>query len=157
MANLNSNISSVSFTWRVNFEDYYLTSSKEFGSSLLAIDVGKIMDGLESQDDGFNEQLLKLLCINQAIQKMHVEMNTLQEIKEKLISGLEERQESDKFSEFMESIKAQGSNAHDLEFQHIDAKLSNMMAFMNDFANTFPRDAPPIARPPSSGVGTRNM
>lgn len=65
---------------------------------------------------------------------MQFEMTTLQDIKDKLLTGLEERQESDKFSDFLDQLKAQTSNTHDLEFQHIDAKLSNMMNFMNDFA-----------------------
>jgi len=33
-------------------------------------------------------------------------MTTLQDIKDKLLTGLEERQESDKFSDFLDQLKA---------------------------------------------------
>ncbi len=53
-----------SFTYYNIPIDFYLTSSEQFGKSLEQIDTGKVLDGLESQEDGFNERLLKLLCIN---------------------------------------------------------------------------------------------
>lgn len=68
--------------------DFYLTSSEVFGKSLENIDTGKILDGLESTEDGFNEKLLKLLCINQAISKVQKELVVLEDIKEQLINVL---------------------------------------------------------------------
>jgi hypothetical protein len=44
--------------------DYYLTSSEDFGGALKDVDAGRIMDSLESEEDMFNERLLKLICIN---------------------------------------------------------------------------------------------
>ena len=70
------------------FIDFYLTSSEVFGKSLENIDTGKILDGLESAEDGFNEKLLKLLCINQAISKVQKELVILEDIKERLVTVL---------------------------------------------------------------------
>ncbi len=44
--------------------DYYLVSSETFNESLGLIDTGRILDGLESKEDGLNERILKLICIN---------------------------------------------------------------------------------------------
>jgi hypothetical protein len=39
-----------------------------------SIDASAILDSLEPEEDRFNEKLLKLLCINQAIGKMQKEL-----------------------------------------------------------------------------------
>jgi hypothetical protein len=41
-----------------------LTSSEDFGGALKEIDAGRIMESLESEEDMFNERLLRLICIN---------------------------------------------------------------------------------------------
>lgn len=44
--------------------DYYLTSSENFGSCLKGADARSILESLESEEDRFNERVLKLLCVN---------------------------------------------------------------------------------------------
>lgn len=86
--------------------DYYLTSSELFAKSLDFIDTNKILDGLESGvQDGFNEKLLKLICINQAVSKVQKELGILMEIKEQLIGSFYENRESEKFAMYLDRIK----------------------------------------------------
>jgi Ca2+-binding EF-hand superfamily protein len=68
--------------------DFYLTSSSQFGDSMKAIDTGRILDGLDSEKDGFNEKILKLVCINQIAAKMEQELATLSQIKTQLVLNL---------------------------------------------------------------------
>ena len=57
--------------------DFYLTSSKVFASNIRAIDAGQILGSIEvpqeCRESRFNEQVLRLLCLNQAIEKMNKE------------------------------------------------------------------------------------
>ena len=85
--------------------DFYLASSEVFAQSLENIDTGKILDGLESKEDGFNERLLKLLCINSAIQKVQKELVTLEDIRDQLITVMEENKSTDKLQDFLERVK----------------------------------------------------
>ena len=70
--------------------DYYLSDGSEFGKILRTIDSDKIFSSLLSDEnqstnrqslideaessDGFNEKLLKVMCLNQAIGKLNSEM-----------------------------------------------------------------------------------
>ena len=47
-----------------------MVSGDTFTNSLNQIDTGKILDGLESKEDGLNEHIMKLLCINNALSKV---------------------------------------------------------------------------------------
>ena len=50
--------------------DFYLNSSEKFGKCLKSIDSSKILGSLESEEDsGFNEKMLQLICLTQAIGK----------------------------------------------------------------------------------------
>ena len=63
------------------------------------------MDGLESDKDSFNEYLIKLICINKGISKMQKELLTLYDIKELLLTSLEEQQSSERFTTFLQQIR----------------------------------------------------
>jgi len=67
--------------------DYYLTSGTEFGNILKNASAMKVMQTLSTKGnnkydvvsqcenrDGFNEKLLKLMCLNQAIGKFQSEV-----------------------------------------------------------------------------------
>ena len=60
--------------------DHYLGSSRDFKDSLSAIDADIILDSLTSQSsdsDRFNEKMLRLICVNQAVFKLQKELSTL--------------------------------------------------------------------------------
>eukprot|EP00347_Sterkiella_histriomuscorum_P022525 403338163 len=148
--------------------DFYLTSSESFGEQMKEIDARKILEPLDSENDsGFNERLLRLICVNQAIMKMQKELGTLQYIKEDLLASFEEQEPSDKLQEFITTLKVKQPNFQsnqdqpviDKNIQQIDLKLQNMMQFMNDFAVNFQQN--PVSasnqfyRPSSSSYSIR--
>lgn len=50
--------------------DHYLGSGRDFKDSLSAVDAGAILDSLSNQSsemERFNERILRLICVNQAI------------------------------------------------------------------------------------------
>ncbi|CDW78000.1 UNKNOWN [Stylonychia lemnae] len=157
--------------------DYYLSGSENFGGQMKEIDSRKILEALESENDqGFNERLLKLICVNQAIMKFQKELNNLQEFKEDILSSLQyklffnalmlsdEEDPSDKLQNFLSTMKIQQQSIiqenqeFDKNIQQIDMKLQNMMTFMNDFAVNFQtslRDTSTSFRPSSSSYSMR--
>ena len=92
----NSKTSSVSSrqTWPASYAwfsvDFYLNSSDTFAESLNAIDAKRILTGIASRSSAhsFNENILRVLCINQAVDKLSKELNVLNELKEHLLSKL---------------------------------------------------------------------
>jgi hypothetical protein len=73
--------------------DFYLTSSEDFGHALKAVDSRKVLESLnmqenssneeesgESQDNqisSFNEKLVRVICLNQAIDKYQREIEII--------------------------------------------------------------------------------
>ena len=53
-----------------------------------SIDARKILESLESDEDRFNERLLRLICITQAISKLSKELSILEEAKNELLGSL---------------------------------------------------------------------
>ena len=77
-----------------------------FEKSLRNIDAGKIMSSLYSQQVGrFNENILRTLCVNKAINKFKKELNVLVEMKDHLIEKLEDVQSSDKLANFIDQMR----------------------------------------------------
>ena len=72
--------------------DFYLCSSEMFAEALNCIDAKRVTAAISSraQKSGktFNENILKVLCINQAVEKMQRELNVLKEYKDHLIDKL---------------------------------------------------------------------
>ena len=66
--------------------DFYLTSSEDFGRQMKELESKRILRALESDNEtGFNERLIKVICINQAILKMQKELNSLKYAKEEIV------------------------------------------------------------------------
>jgi len=57
------------------------------------------MDAQET--DGFNERLLKLMCLNQAVDKVQKELKTLVETRDQLMYILEEQCQSEKLANLL--------------------------------------------------------
>jgi hypothetical protein len=91
--------------------DYYLTSGSDFGKILRSSDPENIYGVLLSQQagnganrqrlleeadgqDGFNEKLLKVMCLNQAISKLQLDLGHLTQTRDQLISIMEDSIES---------------------------------------------------------------
>ena len=72
--------------------DFYLSSSDMFAEALNSIDAKRVTAAISSraQKSGktFNENILKVLCINQAVEKLQRELNVLKEYKDHLIDKL---------------------------------------------------------------------
>ncbi len=59
----------------------------------------KILSSLDSQSpDGFNESIMRVLCLNQSISKMHKELRVLSEVRDSILTHLESVQESEKLA-----------------------------------------------------------
>ena len=72
--------------------DFYLSSSDMFAEGLNCIDAKRvtaaISSGAQKSGKTFNENILKVLCINQAVEKLQRELNVLKEYKDHLIDKL---------------------------------------------------------------------
>ena len=86
--------------------DYYLTSSEDFGHALKAVDAQRVLDSIAmpiSDSDGedgasndesfkeipnFNEKLMHVICLNQAIDKYEKELEVLKATKEAVLADL---------------------------------------------------------------------
>ena len=72
--------------------DFYLSSSDMFAEALNCIDAKRvtaaISSGAQKSGKTFNENILKVLCINQAVEKLQRELNVLKEYKDHLIDKL---------------------------------------------------------------------
>ena len=87
--------------------DFYLKSSQVFEKSLQSISVKKILAGLHTDQMGlFNENILRILCVSKAINKMQKELNVLVELKEHLIEKLENIQTSNKLANFINQMRS---------------------------------------------------
>ena len=67
---------------RINFKnliDFYLNSSELFTESLKKVDANRILEGISKSLDSehFTEKVVKMLCLNQAMIKIHREYMTL--------------------------------------------------------------------------------
>jgi hypothetical protein len=68
--------------------DFYLTSSAQFARCIKQIDAGSILHSIEANYDNslgaerFNESILRVLCLNQAIEKMQKETAALFSIRD---------------------------------------------------------------------------
>jgi len=80
--------------------DFYLTSSETFAETLQMINANDIMAGLDSNEKGeegrLNEMILRVMCINQAIEKLHSEVQQLNYHKSGILKQLTEISSSEK-------------------------------------------------------------
>ena len=66
--------------------DYYLKSSESFSSVLFDISAKKVLESLHPEShEGFNESIMRVLCLNQAISKMQKELHALSEVRENIL------------------------------------------------------------------------
>lgn len=74
--------------------DYYLASSTDFHRSLKQVDAKNILEAIEvpyennGGAEGFNESVLRVLCLNQAIEKMQKETSALIAIRDQTLGNL---------------------------------------------------------------------
>ena len=88
------------------FADYYLTSSDQLSSCLFDISAKKVLASLHAEPiDGFNESIMRVLCLNQAISKMQKELHQLSEVRENILLHLEQVQTSEKLSQFLYQMR----------------------------------------------------
>lgn len=110
--------------------DYYLTSGQEFSTILKQVDANRIYMSLQSKEtdnldkyeimadnpkkriiqdaenqDGFNEKLLKLMCLNQAIGKIQKELKHITKTRDAIISTMEDQIESEKLDNLIKQMK----------------------------------------------------
>ena len=122
----------------------------------------RIISSLHSnRPERFNENILRIICLNKAITKFQKELNVLLELKEHLLEKFENIQSSAKLAQFIHQMRNgsqdMGSNLpstntfgnkhgdlfdhraqeFDKNIQQIDMKLSNMMNFMQDFFTSY--------------------
>lgn len=87
-----------------SFIDFYLTSSEDFGHSLKAVDSRRVLESLnmqenssneeesgESQDNqisSFNEKLVRVICLNQAIDKYQREIEIIKSERDHAVDQL---------------------------------------------------------------------
>ena len=64
----------------------------------------KIILDAENQD-GFNEKLLKLMCLNQAIGKIQKELKHITKTRDAIISTMEDQIESEKLDNLIKQMK----------------------------------------------------
>ena len=64
----------------------------------------------ESRDNRFNEQILRILCLNQAIEKMQKELNVLYDVRASILENFESNDMSDKLADFLAQIRVQSQN-----------------------------------------------
>jgi hypothetical protein len=70
----------LSLSFNISYIDYYLKSSEDYGEHMKGINAKGVLKSLKSkkgEESGFNERLLRLICVNQAISKMQKELQTL--------------------------------------------------------------------------------
>ena len=66
--------------------DFYLGSSDQLASCLFDISAKKVLSSLEvGSAEGFNESIMRVLCLNQAIVKMSKELRTLCDVREGIL------------------------------------------------------------------------
>ena len=91
--------------------DFYLRSGKDFFEQLRNVNASLILSSLQSKqmepadplipqsdlmmtdvqsNDGLNEKLLKLMCLNQAIDKLNREVSVLTSVRDQIISVMDE-------------------------------------------------------------------
>ena len=56
-------------------------------------------------NDGLNEKLLKLMCLNQAIDKLNREVSVLTSVRDQIISVMDEEVQSDKLENLLLQMK----------------------------------------------------
>jgi len=77
--------------------DFYLGSSDQLASCMFDISAKKLLDSLDvGSAEGFNESIMRVLCLNQAIAKMSKELRMLCDVRETILHSLEQMQISDK-------------------------------------------------------------
>lgn len=135
--------------------DFYLTSSSDFQVFLKQVDANNILQSIEVpyENNGgverFNESILRILCLNQAIEKMFKEAGALVSIRNQILEYLEQRDEplSTKLANFILKMRSSGNaqpaDSHPMaEFDHnfiqIDNKLNRMMNYMNKVFTDLP-------------------
>jgi len=70
--------------------DFYLGSSDSLAQCLVDVSSKKILASIDSETpECFNESIMRVLCLNQAIQKMHKELQVLSEVRDGILTHLE--------------------------------------------------------------------
>lgn len=70
--------------------DFYLGSSDQLASCLFDISAKKLLSSLDiGAAEGFNESIMRVLCLNQAIVKMTKELHLLSDVRENILEQLE--------------------------------------------------------------------
>ena len=64
------------------------------------------------QNDGFNERLLKLMCLNQACDKLQKELDNLTGVKDQLLGMLSANVESEKLHNLLELMRQKTFSIH---------------------------------------------
>lgn len=70
-------------------QDYYLNSSEQLSSCLYDFNAKRVLDSLSSSPDNdhsFNESIIRVLCLNQAISKLHRETQELTREREAILT-----------------------------------------------------------------------
>lgn len=107
----------------------------------------------------FNESVLRVLCLNQAIDKMQKETALLFSIKDQILSNLQTKERmSSKLENFIFQMRMHGEQQQpdphqhpmsefDNNFSQIDKKLNNMMNYMNKFFTSLPKSPAKTQQP----------
>ena len=69
--------------------------------------------------DGFNEKLLKLMCLNQAIGKLQKELKHLTKTRDAIISTMEDQIESEKLDNLIKQMKMSPNTGVDFQENYI--------------------------------------
>mgnify|MGYP007082949120 CR=1 FL=1 len=77
-------------------------SSDHLASCLCDISAKKVLASLEGGSaEGFNESIMRVLCLNQAVAKMSKELSILIKVRKNILENLEEMQTSEKLAQFL--------------------------------------------------------
>ena len=86
-----------------------MTSSVTFAKHIKVIEAAKIIAGLNVPDNQrefrFNEKMLRVLCLNQVIEKFQKELSNLYSARDKILNSFEEQKISEKLGEFINKIR----------------------------------------------------
>lgn len=143
--------------------DFYLRSGDSFYESLKFMDSNKILvnlhtkpktaldsdnaEGSSAKDvlleqlemtDDFNERLLKAMCLNKAISKLSREMKTLTDVRNQILSVMEDQVESEKLEHLLQQMKTQTSiTKTNFGFQNTHITENDMVSKASSIAEQY--------------------